>query len=248
MSGRIVLHIGTQKTGSTSLQHFLHDNRDGVLSPAGITYPPGLVIPTSHTELPLIAIRRDRDWPAALRFPETRTDRWLAGAAARVAENLTAAREEVVVLSHEDLSYVRHDDETARLRGLFGDRPVQVVVFVRAPDEFLRSYRSQLTAMGFPPSDDPTSFAFAEPSSWLVDTEALIATYRRAFDDVVAVEYDRVVAADGSVIPTFAELLGIDRSKLPPLGRYFLNRTGTHLRPDDEHLAVIRRRVEQLAQ
>lgn len=246
MSERIVLHIGTHKTGSTSLQQLLHDH-PALLSAVGASYPKGLVIPGSHAELPLLAIRPERTWPARLRLPETTDERWLAAAARHVEEVLDVTSSEVLVLSHEDLSYVRHDDEIERLRRLLGDRPARVVVYLRAPGPFLRSYRAQLEAMGFRASADPSSFAHVEPDSWLVDHRALVDVYRRGFGEVEVLDYDHAVETDGSVVPAFTDLLGIARSSLPPLDQYFLNRSNQQLRPDDAQLAVIRRRLAEQA-
>jgi hypothetical protein len=249
MARQIVLHVGTHKTGTTSLQQFLRDHADTLLAEAGVDYPPGLVIPNAHAELPLLAVRPDRLWPARIRLPETRDPAWLAAAERHVREVLRASRRPVVVLSHEDLSYARFDDELVRLRDLLGDAPVRVIVFLREARSFLESYRAQLVATGFELSDDPTSFAYVEPDSWLVDQDGLLEGYRRAFgaSSVEVFDYQSTVDRDGSVIPTVAERLGIPRSSLPPLEPYVLNQTGATLRPTDEVLAEIRRRLVQQA-
>ncbi len=246
---RIVLHIGTHKTGSTSLQHFLRDHRDDLLASVGAAYPPGFLLPTLHSELPLLTVRPERTWPARLRLPETQRPAWLAAAEADVRRLVRSATSEVLVLSHEDLSYLRFDDEIARLQALLAGPAVDVVVFLREPTAFLRSYCEQLTAMEFALSDDPSSFAYVEPDSWLTDYEALLAVYRHGFgpDHVHVLDYDAAMARDGSVIPAFTDLLGIPRPSLPPLDRYALNRTGANLRPSEEQLAAIRRRIIEQA-
>jgi hypothetical protein len=249
MVRQVVLHIGTHKTGTTSLQQFLRDHADTLLAEAGIDYPSGLVIPTAHAELPLLAVRRERLWPARIRLPETQLPAWLAAAEVHVRQLLRSARHEVVALSHEDLSYVRFEDELAHLRDLLGDVPVHVVVFLREPRSFLASYRAQLAATGFDPSPDPTSFAYLEADSWLVDNEGLLDGYRRTFGagNVEAFDYDAVLARDGSVIPTVAERLGIPPASLPSLDPYVLNQTGANLRASDATVAAIRRRLAQQA-
>ena len=249
MTERVVLHVGTHKTGSTSLQQFLRDHDDDLVAAAGAHDPAGLVLPASHTELPLLAIRAERTWPARLRLPETEQPTWLAMAEAHVRATVRTSSRGVLVLSHEDLSYVRFDDEHDRLRDLLGGLPVRVIVFLRDKVAFLRSYRAQLEATGFSPSTDPSSFAYVEADSWLVDHEALVGGYQRSFGaaNVEVIDYDDTVARDGSVIPEFAERLGIPRSALPPLDPYRLNRSGTHLRPSDEQLAAIRRRLAEQA-
>ena len=68
--------------------------------------------------------------------------------------------------------------------------------------------------MGYQSSDDPTSFAYVEPDSWLVDYTTLVHTYRQAFDEdnVKVLDYDETVLADGSVIPAVTDMLPVPRS------------------------------------
>jgi hypothetical protein len=248
MSRRVVLHVGTHKTGTTSIQQFLRDQNDDLVAKADASYANGFLIPIVHTELPLLTIRADRTWPARLRFPETQRTSWQAAAKAHVRDQVAAPAPDVLVYLHEDLSYLRHDDEFERLRDLLGDRAVTVVVFLRDREAFLRSYASQLEGTGFELSDDPTSFAYVRPDSWLVDYDALVDGYRRCFGDgnVETFDYDEIMERDGTVIPTFAGLLGISRTALPPLDGYFLNPNGAHIRLPPAHLDTIRRRLARL--
>jgi hypothetical protein len=249
MTERVVLHVGTHKTGSTSIQQFLQDHDETLLAAAGVHYPDGFLIPSLHSDLPLLAIRPDRTWPARIRFPETLRPSWQAAAAAHVRAQVTSSSTAALVYSHEDLSYVRFDDELERLRDLFEGCRVEVVVYLREPATFLHSYRTQLETSGFELSDDPSSFAYVEADSWLVDHDALVACYGRAFGErhVRVLDYDEAVRADGSVIPSFAAALGIDRRALPSLDAYFLNRAGSRLRPTPEQLAAIRQRLADQA-
>ncbi len=247
MPRRVLLHIGTHKTGTTSIQHFLQDHNDDLLADAGAWYPPGFFLPSLHADLPLLTIRTERTWPARVRFPETQDEIWQEAARAHVRRQVESASQELLVYSHEDLSYLRFDDELARLRDLFADRVVQVVVCLRDKATFLRSYSEQLVASGFALTDDQESFAYVEADSWLADYDALVAGYRRCFGDgnVEVIDYEASVGIDGSVIPTIAERIGIPRSALPALDRYFLNRTGMQLRPSDEQVGAIRKRLSE---
>jgi hypothetical protein len=249
MADRIVLHVGTHRTGTTSLQGFLRAH-DDLLATVDTGYPPGFLLPVVHTELPLLTVRAERTWPARLRFPETRRASWVAAAQEHVRAQVTADGPSTLVYIHEDLSYLRYDDELERLRGLFAGCEVQVVVVLRERESFLRSYRSQLLGTGFELSDDPDSFAYLGEDSWLLDHDALVGGYQRWFGktNVAVLDYDATMERDGSVIPVFAELLGIDRASLPSLEAFHYNGSGAAIRlPDDELLAIRRDLDERFA-
>ena len=97
MAERVLLHVGTPKSGTTYLQQLLWDNRDA-LARAGVTYPGWR--PDAHFLAcqDLIGIEFN-DWP----------DPAVAGSWRRLVERTRAARG-TVVLSHE----------------LFGDAPAEV--------------------------------------------------------------------------------------------------------------------------
>ena len=86
-----VLHIGTHKTGTTSLQHFLHNEVGELLASVDAVYPPGFAVPTAHAELPLLAVRPELMWPARLRLPEVQDPDWLAAARRHVRGHLEAS-------------------------------------------------------------------------------------------------------------------------------------------------------------
>ena len=75
MPERVLLHVGTHKTGTTSLQHFLRDEGD-LLASVDAAYPPGFAIPTAHAELPLLAVRPERiDIPTGVAVFPAEVDR-----------------------------------------------------------------------------------------------------------------------------------------------------------------------------
>ena len=243
MPERVLLHVGTHKTGTSSLQTFLRDENPRSLAAAGVLFPPGYLLPALHADLPLLTLRPDFAWPARLRFPETQRASWQAAARGHVRHQVTASPLPTLVYSHEDLSYARHDDELDRLHALVEGLPVRVVIVLRQREAFLRSYTEQLAATDFDTSEDPSSFAYVEPDTWLVDYDALVGGYRRHFgaENVEVLDFDAIIAAEGSILPAFARLLGLDPATLPPLERYMLNRAGQHLRLTPEQLTEIRR-------
>ena len=59
---RAVVHIGTHKTGSSSLQRWAAMNRSDIQATVGLRWYEGF-FGTSHFELPLLCMRADRDFP-----------------------------------------------------------------------------------------------------------------------------------------------------------------------------------------
>jgi hypothetical protein len=122
-------------------------------------------------------------------------------------------------VSAEALSYIRHPDEVEALQSLLGSRDVTFVVVLRDRRDYLRSYRAQLIESGFAPSNDPRSFAYSEPDSWLADYDALTSVLGRP----IVVEYP----SNRSVIPALFGALGFDEAELPDWSNVWRNAT-TH--------------------
>jgi hypothetical protein len=104
---------------------------------------------------------------------------------------------------------------------------VRVVVCLRRPDDFLRSYRGTLARRRESPSRYFSSQRYVEPDTWLVDYEALLDVYRRAFgrDSVSSLAYEDAIAEHGSTIPGVLTALGIDPGGLPGWDSYRANVT-----------------------
>ena len=124
--------------------------------------------------------------------------------------------------SAESLSYLRFDDEVERLMALFDDAELEVVMYTRNPTEFLRSFTFMMNVLGMEASSDPESTLYVDADSWLVDYKARIDLWERHLRpaSMSVFDYDAVMAADGSVIPVFAKVLGIEREMLSNLDRY----------------------------
>lgn len=221
--GRVVLHVGTFKTGTSSIQAFLRDVAPTLLAQRGLRFPRGWLRLNNHLELHLALMRLDR-----LSTPRTRNDEWRDPIfrdelVHQVRADLDAHPDEVTILSGEDNGLLRYDDELERLRELVGD-DAEIVVYFREPTAFLASLRDQLGKWGLPESDDPNDFTHCGPESWQVNRRARVERWLAHFDEVTVFDYDECVANDGSVIPSFARHLGIE--PLPDVSGYWLNPRG----------------------
>lgn len=151
MSGRpvdVVLHIGTDKTGTTSLQQLLRLNRAALLE-HGVLYPrsPGRV---RHVELGLYArsdeaLLKARDW---LRGDHPSPDVFRRRLRRRLTREITESGASRVVLSDEALFRLQ-SDFIERLRDLTnGSASLRIVVYLRRQDEHLVSSYQQAVKVG----------------------------------------------------------------------------------------------------
>lgn len=149
----VFLHIGMPKTGTTSIQHFLNQNRRALCA-RGFVVPrtPGR---TNHKNLALYALpdhgrqkmRRANglDTPGEImRFRELFLTRFAEEAA-------SWSNDQTVVLSSEHMSLLRKPDDFQRLKRLLavmGDRPIRIVIYLRRQDLFYLSGYSQRIKSG----------------------------------------------------------------------------------------------------
>ncbi|WP_417465771.1 hypothetical protein [Kordiimonas sp.] len=146
---RIILHLGAPKTGTTSLQYYLSENRE-VLESAGVVYPERMIqggqVDPLHTHLVQMRTRRN---------PEVAFD----GARARLAALFEASGAHSLLLSNESLLgepyhedkpgfFPHHEKWIGELARLFDGYEVQVIYFIRNFATFLPSYYVQYVRKG----------------------------------------------------------------------------------------------------
>lgn len=197
---RCLLHIGTHKTGTTSIQHFLR-HHVGTAS-----YPIGMIRPDQHSELANLAARPERT-DMGVTAPETLTEAWRAVARAHIRAQVTSDVDQLIY-SAENLSLLCHADEIAAVMDLLAGREVHVVMYTRNPTDFLASYSFTIGLFELDAPTRPDSINDLSTDSWLVDYQSRIDLWAH-HAPVTVVDYDGVVARDGSVIPSFADLVGI---------------------------------------
>lgn len=224
---RLVIHIGTHKTGSSSLQHWLGSIRPQ-LAEKGLAYFRGAHEPDNHVELFAVPMRTEREAFARQKYGITGSaEEFVQLQAALRAFDLANAQRDLV-FSCEGLSLLRHDDELERFKALVchSEREPVIVLVLRDKSAFLASFRKQiLKHHDRSLSDDPTSINYVEPDSWLADFDAIKAIWARHFgaEALQVVDYDAAMRACGDALPAVLEAIGIPEPFVPEPGSVRIN-------------------------
>jgi hypothetical protein len=221
---RVILHVGTHKTGTTSIQTYLRDNARR-FEKYGVGFYPGLLHRENHLELPMVTQRRGRTSASRSRYPNLDLDELTDRTRKQIAKFLSDRSLHTFIFSSEDLSMLRHADETSALSALFdADIDVEVLLYLRNKRSYLESYTHQLTKMGIPFSNDPQDFNYVKEDTWLLDYETLIMAYASSFRSIRVMSYEaETERSGGNVIGSFVSHLAIPEKALANYNCYSLN-------------------------
>ena len=172
---RLVLHIGTEKTGTTSIQHFLHANREG-LARDGWLLPLSLGEPDQRR---LAVICNDETFTDAymrrnaLVTPEARATACARWTTAFEREIQASAAPNVVISSEHLSSRLFTDSEMERLRNFLTPwfDPIDVVVVLRDPVDAALSLLSTQVQVGDPNGslpEPPVTWGDGNDRSWIL--------------------------------------------------------------------------------
>jgi hypothetical protein len=207
----LVLHVGSGKTGTTSIQNFLAKNRDR-LAELGFLYPrsPGKV---RHTRVSLSVLPDhvvDRA-PAWHRQGFTSTADFRETFHRKLRAELARADLPRVILSDEALFGTREESQQ-RLRMLTDDiaRSVRLVVYLRRQDDHLASRYQQRVKTG--ETQRLEERVRLLDLSGLYDYRARLDKWQRVLEPSLLVvrPFERVRFPDGSLHQDFLDAAGID--------------------------------------
>lgn len=208
---RAILHVGTHKTGTTSIQSFVTDRHPDRLRAHGIEPYRGRHIAHNHVELHVAAMRPERLSGFKERHAIRVDEAYAAAVAARIAAALTACPHETMFFSAEGMSLLRHPDELARLKALV---PVEtdIVIVLREREGFLASYRAQIGDRSSIDPADYEHYRYVADDGWIADITPRLTLLRETFgaDRVRTIDYDAAMATHGSILPAFLAAIGLE--------------------------------------
>jgi len=212
---RICLHIGVEKTGTTSIQAYCaHHSR--ALRAHGILYPAGLGR-RHHTDVAIAVAdpAETSDLRPHAGVGETEVPAFAARLFEKIKVQIRRARPEMVLVSSEHFSSRLDDAGVGRLRARLGDLSddIRVLVYLRRQDDALVSLYSTFVKAG----GVGDRAHLADRAKWL-DYERLLERWGAAFGQ------DRLTVrlfppGDGSVIDDFCAASAIPRLPEPKHAR-----------------------------
>ncbi len=227
----LILHIGTSKTGSTSIQHLLNINRTALLA-QGISYPATpagnlhILLAAAFTSFPAMFSETDNVmWQG--RKPEVAIESHLAELEAEIAA--LPADVSRIILSCEQFSmYQRTQADVRRLRDFvykLADRCI-VVVYLRRQDEHFASLYSQFLRLG---KIDEPDMQKLHPFHQDYDYAAFMARWADVFgkENVMPRIFERPAAGRFDVLEDFAGVCGFDLASMKVLAEVNKNQSMT---------------------
>ena len=216
---QVILHIGTGKTGTTTIQHLLRLSRPA-LADVGVLYPitPG---PVRHTKLGL-SFRSDDDlatMPAWKRMRAQDPERFRRRVHRKLRKEIAEADLPRVLFSDEAL-YGFRGDILGRLRAFTDElaSQVRIVVYLRRQDDHLISYYQQQVKVG--ETRRLADWATTDRSS-TYDYARRLADWRQGMEhaELVVRRFERSAFLHGSLEADFLEAAGVDGIPATPVER-----------------------------
>ena len=183
----LLINIGTHKTATTSFQMYLKDRVLDMEEHDIACLPQEL-----SSLIAIIAVRNSLPIPGAVDWNLDQTKKIRQKLEQDIADFCSLHPGQSIIISNEHLSYFRTKEEVDRVLKLFpGSRSVQVFVVFREKEDFLKSYQRQIEWSGHGPVwDDKSSPFYTGRDSWLLDYDAVEATWRTRATDVTVLRYE----------------------------------------------------------
>ncbi|MDC7218876.1 MAG: hypothetical protein PQJ59_02985 [Spirochaetales bacterium] len=149
MSNELILHLGTPKTGTTSIQRFLSSNKK-MLRTNGIVYPESLIDNSHHTESLILArlFKPDQSFDWSSRINEVAEK--YRGKEIEIIENIKAEFDSLkmenkkLILSAETFFKLFNTEHKIKmLLKFFPDFKIKAIVYLRRVDRQLESAAKQ---------------------------------------------------------------------------------------------------------
>ncbi|MFH5776902.1 sulfotransferase family 2 domain-containing protein [Paracoccus sp. NGMCC 1.201697] len=187
----ILIHIGTQKTGSSSIQHFLRENHD-ILAGEGINFVSASRPWIDHNQV----ARELRDWKGETPL--------LDG----VIKEIDQSDKTVNIVSGEMFFHPEVGRRLASRMPAEQKAKVKILAYLRRPDHLMESLYKQRAKTG---AVRANASAYLENNRWECDYKQILDGYADGFgkDNIIVRPYSRKLLRDGDVVTDFIQSVGL---------------------------------------
>ncbi len=206
------LHIGTEKTGTTTIQHFLAKNRKFLLED-GFFYPRSLG-QQNHVKLAVyaMAINKVQDRQRLGITEPEKVIQFRDKCQKNLAEELNNTKTNKVILSNEHCSSrLVSIEEIELLKSFLGKffEDIKIIIYLRRQDKFLLSTYSTAVKCGY-------TRRFSIPSEQVIkkryDYWNILKKWESVFgkENIVVKVFERNQMLEGNLFKDFTNILGIN--------------------------------------
>jgi len=199
---KTIIHIGQHKTGTTSTQKFLQDNR-GFFAENGLYVPSSIAgyKHPSHYILNVYALDEGRYSSKKEEIVKKKGSQYLSELEIELKKDIkqiyqtaTKLKCNKVIWSNEGLYLLNSEIEYKRLISLFSEysTEIEVVCCFRDVKSYRKSYMEQLSKQNIPLSNDPESYRYLKKDSWLFDYKRKKTLLSAVFDQCTYFPYDAI--------------------------------------------------------
>ncbi len=193
---KLYLHIGTHKTATTWLQHYLGKNSDK-LNDLGFYYPlTGRVTQAQHRLGQAIFMRTN---------PKAVLDQipiW-----ERFKREIERTRYDNIVISSEEFEWVMHPK---LIREFLPNVSIHTIIYLRRQDDYLESLYGQQIRDYHPRLTKTVNQYIAENNLSFLNYQNLLRRWEEASDDVTVRVFDKRTMEGGDIGEDFLKCLGIE--------------------------------------
>jgi len=213
----IILHIGTEKTGTTTIQEFFSANRS-ILNELKILYPTAMG-GKNHTRLAMYAADPKRGIHRKINNDQNILNAFRLATLSDWNKELQATTADRVIFSSEHLhSQLQSLEEVKALKDILPAVPCRVIMYVRRQDKAAISLASTAVKAGFnnenffPKLNNKTPYRFDYLSSYKLWSDVF------GFESVSVRIFDQMEFKDGDLIKDICSVIGIpwdDKFNIP---------------------------------
>ena len=209
--------MGLHKTGTTSIQQFLHDHNHQLIKNNNIFYSG--ILGNNAIELPEVIIKKSRvDLHFRSVFNQNKEFKKTYLETQRIIQAFCRLHHtKDIFISAEALSLIRTQEEINLLTQLFlPDWDIIPILVLRKKDEWLPSFKKQIQSSEYLPQNHPDTKLYYAPNSWVLQHEVLVKLLYQNFKNPIILQYQK------NMVKHFANACNLTQIKTT---EYYLNRT-----------------------